>query len=156
MSAPNRPFSITVLVALQALVGVLALLSGITVIFARRVLPAAFPQIRPLTAISFTVGIVYVTFAVLDFVVAYGLWVGRKWAWVISIILSIFGIITAVFILFLRPRAGEVLALLIDLVIIFYLIQPRGEAYFGRKSAAVITPQAPNGGSKLDAPSQPL
>jgi len=134
---------------------VLTLLSGITVIFARRVLPAAFPQIRPLSAISFTVGIVYVTFAVLDFVVAYGLWVGRKWAWVISIILSIFGIITSVFTLFLRPRAGEVLALVIDLVIMFYLIQPRVQAYFGRRTIADISPHASNR-SNLGAPSQPL
>jgi len=148
LSTAKRPLSISVLVALQVLVGVLALLSGITVIFARRVLPEAFPQIRPLSPVTFTVGILYVIFTVLAFIVAYGLWVGRKWAWVIAVILSVFGIITSVFTLFLRPRAGEVTALIIDLVIMFYLIQPRVQAHFGRKSTAAITSSGLNGGSK--------
>jgi uncharacterized membrane protein (DUF2068 family) len=110
-----------------------------------------------MSTVSLAIGLVYVVFTVVDFVVAYGLWVGKRWAWVISIILSVFGIITAVFTLFLRPRAGEVLALLIDLVIIFYLIQPRVQAYYGQKSTAVVTPTEPgNGGSKLGVSSQRL
>jgi uncharacterized membrane protein (DUF2068 family) len=101
----------------------------------------------------FTAGVVLMVFALLDFVIAYGLWVGSKWAWVFSLLFSIFGIIAAVFSLFLRPRIGQAFALVIDIVILFYLMQPRVQAYFGRgplvgsaASGAVVS----GGGQKDD------
>ena len=135
MSTSTRSFSVTVLVILQILVGVLALIGGLAAILARMLMPEAFPQIRfPMTL--FTAGVAFIIFAVLDFVIAYGLWVGRKWAWVLSVVFSVFGIIIAVFSLFLRPRMGQLYALLIDLVILFYLMQPRVQSYF-RPSSSV-------------------
>jgi uncharacterized membrane protein (DUF2068 family) len=112
----------------------------------------------------FTAGVVFVVFAVLDFVIAYGLWTGKKWGWVLSLVLSILGVISAVFTLFLRPRVGEFLALLIDLAIILYLMQPRVQAYFGRRpvpierteSGAVMPAEEPKDyAPKLDGPSNP-
>ena len=138
MSTPTRSFSVTVLVTLQILVGVLTLLGGVAALFVRMLLPEAFPQIRPIPMTLFTTGVVFTVLAVLDFAIAYGLWVGKKWAWVLSLVFSAFGIITAIFSLFLRPRMGEFLALVIDLAIVFYLIQPRVQAYFERKPVVVI------------------
>jgi len=164
LSSSTRPTSVTVLVALQILVGVLALLSGAAALFVRILLPEAFPQIRPFHATLFVAGVVFVVFAVLDFVVAYGLWTGKKWGWVLSLVLSILGVISAVFSLFLRPRVGQFLALLIDLAIILYLMQPRVQAYFGRRpvriegteSGAVMPAEEPKDyGPKLDSPSNP-
>jgi cytochrome c oxidase subunit IV len=107
-------------------------------------LPEAFPQIHPLPSILFVAGVAFVIFAVIDFIIAYGLFVGKKWAWVLSIIFSVLGIVTAVFSLFMRPRMGEFLAMIIDLVILFYLMQPRVQAYFKR------TPSIGNTGSGGD------
>ena len=132
MSRSTRSLSVTVLVVLQTLVGVLALVSGIAAVFVRMRMPEAFPQIRPLRMALFTTGVAFIIFAVLDFVVTYGLWVGKKWAWILSLLFSVFGIIIAVLSLFLQPRIGQMFALVIDIVILFYLMQPRVQAYFQR------------------------
>jgi uncharacterized membrane protein (DUF2068 family) len=87
----------------------------------------------------FTAGVVFLVLAVLDFVIAYGLWSGKRWAWVLSLVFSVLGVMSSIFSLFLRPRIGEFLALVIDLAIVCYLIQPRVQAYFGRGAVAVET-----------------
>jgi len=150
LSTRTRPLSVSVLVSLQILVGLLTLLGGVAALFVRMLLPEAFPQLRPFHPTLFIAGVVFMIFAILDFVIAYGLWVGKKWAWVLSLMLSVFGIVTAVFSLFLRPRIGEFFALVIDLGIVFYVIQPRVQAYFGRRPATtVITTVENDNASKL-------
>jgi uncharacterized membrane protein (DUF2068 family) len=114
---------------------VLALLSGLVALMARMFLPETFPQIHLFPSVLLFAGVVFVIFAVIDFIIAYGLFVGKKWAWILSMIFSVLGIITAVFSLFMRPRMGEFLAMIIDLVILFYLMQPRVQAYFKRTSS---------------------
>ena len=160
MSRSTRSLSVTVLVVLQTLVGVLALVSGIAAVFVRMRMPEAFPQIRPLRMALFTTGVAFIIFAVLDFAIAYGLWVGRRWAWGLSLLFSVFGVIFAVFSLFLRPRIGQLFALVIDIVILFYLMQPRVQVYFGRRPPSVTAgPSAVASGAqrkdgvKLGAPS---
>ena len=154
MSTPTRSFGVTILVVLQILVGVLTFLGGVAALFIRMLLPETFPQIRPFPMTLFTTGIVFMVFAVVDFGIAYGLWMGKKWAWVLSLLFSAFGIISAIFSLFLRPRTGEFLALVMDLAIVFYLIQPRVQAYFGRRPMVVIAAEHDDG-SKLGVTSNP-
>ena len=139
-----------VLVALQVLVGLLTLLGGLAALIGRMLLPEAFPQIRPIPFTAFVAGIWFLIFSAIDFVVAYGLFVGKRWAWVLSAIFSVLGIFTAVFSLFMRPRMGEFFALVIDLVIVFYLMQPRVQAYFKSVSPTSTPVASGESGQKDD------
>ena len=83
---------------------------------------------------------VSILIASIDFVLAYGVWRGMRLAWYSSLGFSSLGIIAAVFALFLRPRTGELVSLVVDLVIAYLLIQPGVQRYFAISSAQ-LTPR---------------
>ncbi|HUK51477.1 MAG TPA: DUF2127 domain-containing protein [Terriglobales bacterium] len=149
MATPHRAITITVVVGLQALVGLLTLFDGLAALIGL-MLPETFPQIRPLRFTLFVAGIWFLIFSAIDFVIAYGLFVGKKWAWVLSAIFSVLGTITAVFSLFVRPRMGEFFALVLDLAILFYLMQPRVQAYFKPVTPVNATVSNDDGKQKVD------
>jgi uncharacterized membrane protein (DUF2068 family) len=60
-------------------------------------------------------------------IVAWGLWTGKKWAWVLALILGILGVISALFSL---PTG--IVSLLINGVIVYYLFTKPVKAFFGR------------------------
>jgi hypothetical protein len=120
-----------VLAVLHVILGILPLLGGFVLMVVGFVLPEMFPYVR-FAIRSATLGVGLVAFALMDFLLAYGLWRGKGWAWSVSLVFAVLGIILSVFALFVRPEVGELLSLIIDLVIVYYLIQPRVQAFFGR------------------------
>ena len=93
---PNRPIGITVLVILQ-------IVSGISDFMIAALLSAAFAV--PLSFFGMVlsgIGMFLIPFVALflilgvfSFVLAYGLWAGKHWAWITAIILSIIGLATS-------------------------------------------------------------
>jgi uncharacterized membrane protein (DUF2068 family) len=136
-----RPFGVTILAALEVILGVLVLLGGLTIVFAGFRLSEMFPQVRWFPARMTGVGIALLVFAVIDFALAIGIWVGKRWAWIAGLACAALGIMLGILSLFLRPGIGELVALVLDLVIIYYLMQPKVQAYFPkvRKAAAAST-----------------
>ena len=132
MTTSERPYGVTLLSALHILLGVLLLLGGLALLTVEFVLPEMFPHFRWFAMRSTTIGIGLLVFALIDFVLAYGLWSGRGWAWTVSLIFAVIGIVISVLSLFVRPGFGELLSLILYLVIIYYLMQPRVQAVFGR------------------------
>jgi hypothetical protein len=122
LSTSVRPIAVKLLVVLDVVLGVLALL------------PLLFPQIRPFPTFGIVNDLGSIAFALISFILAYGLWSGRRWAWVFSLIFSLFGIAASIFALFVRPRTGEFVSLVIDLVIVYLLMQPGVQRYFGKLS----------------------
>lgn len=122
MSSSVRPFAVKLLIVLDVVLGVLALL------------PLLFPQIRRFPTFGVINDVGSVVFALIPFVLAYGLWSGRKLAWVFSLIFSILGIAFSVLALFVRPRTGEFVTLIMDLVIVYLLMQPGVQRYFRKLS----------------------
>lgn len=136
MPAPKRPSSITLLVILQVLLGVLFLLGVFALTVGRFRLEEVVPHVRFLPLrLSFVV-ILLLLLGAIEFVLAYCLWNGMSWAWGASLVLAVLGIIFYVFSLFLRPGFGEIASLIIDLLVLYYLMQPRVQAYFKKSKVA--------------------
>ena len=76
------------------------------------------------------VGFIIIIIAVLDLGLAYGLWIGKSWAWIVSLVLAVLRIIGALIIL-VRGAFGPVVTLILDLVIVYYLTRPNVKAFFG-------------------------
>lgn len=141
LTTHERPVGVTALAALEAILGLLVLLGGLTIVIEGFILSDMFPRVRWFPTRMIGGGIALLVFAVIDFVLAVGLWVGKRWAWVAGLVCAVLGIMLGVFSLFVRPGIGEVIALVLDLVIIYYLMQPKVQAYFpkGQRAAAAST-----------------
>jgi hypothetical protein len=125
----TRPLGVTVIAILIIIAGILTLLVGVGSI-----------AVGPLTvlglvfvafgAISLAIGIAYL-------VMGYGLLKGRGWAWTISTIVLIIGIIIDLISL---PRviaagsnfSGDIVSIAISAFILYYLYRPHVKAYFGK------------------------
>jgi len=118
LSERDRPSGIIVLVILEILLGVLLLLGAVG-------------RYERASAHGEVAGMFMIILAALSFCFAFGLWIGKTWAWIGSIGLAVLGIILSVFILFIRPTLGEGVYLIANTVMIYFLIQPRVQRHFG-------------------------
>ena len=65
------------------------------------------------------------------FAVAYAFWTTQGWAWLLGMILALFGIINAIFVLFSTESVAQGLAVaILPLIVIWYLHQPKIKAAF--------------------------
>lgn len=108
----SRPLGITIITILMVIIGISILVNGI-------ILPYTFP--------------VHIVLAIAWFVLAWGLWTGRGWAWIITLILAI---ISAIFniISIISMNFGSIFSLIVNIIIIYYLYRPNVRAYFGRST----------------------
>jgi len=102
------------------------------------------------------IGVVIVIVGLLYLGLAWGLWTGKGWAWIVSLILAVLGIIFSI----VSLVAGGVIALLVlvlDAVIVYYLYRPNVRSFFGEykpatqaptTTQAVQTPAPSAGGSR--------
>jgi hypothetical protein len=126
----SRPLGITVLAILALAAAVPALLGGLALVGV-----AAFGTEVPVPdTFMYAVGAGTLLYAGLSLVLAYGFWTTRSWAWVAGIVLQVLGIVTAVsqFANGDRYLASMIAGLVLPVVIIVYLLQPRVRAAFGR------------------------
>ena len=127
---------------LHILLGVLLGFGGLTLPAVRFFLSETFPHARWFTSsVPLAIGITLVAFALIDFTLAYGLWVGRRWAWIVALTFAVLGIIITVPSFFVRPGFGGIIALITYLLVIYQLMQPRVQIFFG-SGLASSTPQS--------------
>jgi len=149
---PVRPVGISLLAVLEAIASFFMLFGGIALIGvaaflaaggwgtiaeeelqrAIRQLPWAsgFTGMRMMaltTAFLAVMGIIILLLAVIGFIMAWGLWAGKRWAWTITMILSAIGIVLGLFSL-----PGSIVSIIIYLAIIYYLTRPYVKAYYYR------------------------
>jgi len=118
MQEKTRPLGVTIIAILIVISGVLILIVGIGLIFV------------VFGAIPLAIGLAYL-------VMAYGLLNGRGWAWTISTIVLIIGIIIQIISI---PRtissgsslSGDIISIAISVFILYYLYRPHVKSYFGR------------------------
>ena len=132
----QRPFGVTILAVLQALLGILFLLGVLALTVAGFRLSEVVPHVRLFPVRFSVVMTVLFVLAAIDFVLAYGLWNGSTWAWKLSLIFAVVGIAFFIFSIFLRPGFGEITSLIIDVLALYYLMQPRVQGYYRKGSAA--------------------
>ena len=136
MSVRHRPGGVRLLAILQILLGTLFFLGAFALTVVGFGLPEVFPHVRFFPVRLFVVAIVLFVLAAIEFVLAFGVWSGFGWAWGSSLAFAVLGVVFFVFSLFLRPGLGEIVALITDLLVLYYLMQPRVQAYFGKGAAA--------------------
>jgi hypothetical protein len=123
-AAGARPTGITILAVLAAIGGILGLFGGFVVLLAGT---AIFGGAGAL------LGIAALAYAGLLIAAAYGFWTLQPWAWPLGVAVAIFGIVISVlYILGGQSIASQILGIVVDGVILYYLNQPGIRRLFGR------------------------
>ncbi len=110
----NRPLGVTIIAILAILGGIGSLVGGIALVAIIPLLGAAL----------IIIGLVY-------FGVAYGLWQGLKWAWIITLIVTVLAFISGLGSIIVG-NVGAAIPVIINAIIIYYLFRPNVKAYFGK------------------------
>ena len=146
----QRPVGISVISVLAALVGVCFFLGA--ALFAALSTAGDFLQsaietygstVIPdigslLTAIALGIAGVLTIFGVLYLVTAYGLWTGRSWAYMLSMVLLVLDIILG---LLLLP--GGIVIIIVAGVLLWYFMTPAVKAFLGQGSVSQAPPPLP-------------
>jgi hypothetical protein len=176
-----HPTGVTIIAILSIIGGIILLLGGIAFVAAGIALsslpPSAFEDenltaddsdiddlsgIPPSLVVGgpIAIGSVMIAIGIVPFIVAYGLLKGMRWAWTVTIVLSIISIVLSVIttiatvqaLLWLGlgiillpaetidsspqpPPFGAIAIIIISGVIIYYLYRPNVKAYFGKAAA---------------------
>jgi len=129
MSTAVRPTGVTILAVLEIISGAIAITFGI--FFGAMMGSAGMGMMgRDYGAVMGLISSVVVALGAVSFVMAWGLLKGKPWAWTVTLILTIISLI------FDLPSVN-IIGLIIDVVILYYLFRPHVKAYFG-KSAQVL------------------
>ncbi|WP_428325573.1 hypothetical protein [Nitrosopumilus sp.] len=124
-----RPTGVTILAILVIISGISAIAFGsIFSVLVGFVGASAFDMISG-TVMGIFSGAMIAT-GIVSFVMAWGLLKGKSWAWTLTIILTIISLIIDI-------PSMNVIGLVIDAVILYYLYRPHVKAYFG-KNAEVL------------------
>ncbi len=119
MSTKIRPTGVTILVILEIISGIIVI--GIGIFFATY---AAIIWID-LSAFLGVLSGVIIILGVASFVLAWGLLKGKSWAWSITRILTVISLVFDIL-------SQNIIGLIIDVVILYYLYRPLVKAYFGK------------------------
>ena len=114
----------------STIISILTILDGVLIVF----LGAAFLANGGLLigGIILAVGIGYLA-------VSYGLLNGRGWAWTVTVILSIIGIVIQIIsALSTSDIAFTTLGIGINAIILYYLYRPHVKAYFGKFPSTIL------------------
>lgn len=146
-SNTKRPIGVTIL-AVLAIIGGIALLIGgfFFIIFAGLLSGSSIDinsnssiDIASLSFLPMILGIIMIIIGIIYFAVSYGLFKGKTWAWIITIIVTIISlivqIVSAIIIGLLSGSieaalVSHVIGIIINGVILFYLSRPHVKAYF--------------------------
>lgn len=126
-----RPTGITILVVFEVLASLILLIGGIGLIAVGGLVAGGMPLPIPgMFAGAFVsiFGGVLLVLGLVGFVVCWGMWTGKGWAWLIALILAVIGVLIG-----LTSLPGGIVGLLINGFIAYYLWQPHVKAFFGKE-----------------------
>jgi hypothetical protein len=148
-AAKSRPTGVTIIGILTIIGGILMIGSGLTLAAVAAVIPvigsmgdqtnafqSQIPSSIPAEFIGvalLAVGIIFTIIGIISLVVAYGLFKAKKWAWTISVGLSIISIAMGV-ISIATGNIGSIVSIAISGVILYYLYKPHVKEYFGKQA----------------------
>jgi uncharacterized membrane protein (DUF2068 family) len=158
-----RPTGVTILGILFVIAGAFALLGGIATLVAIPFVANVNPNVignnelqlngqQPLltpseqTALTqgsgsiFTVlGALLIPLGIASLVVAYGLFKGKSWAWLVAVVLSTIGLVVNVISLVtanMGAITGALVGIAINAIVLYYLSRRNVRQYFGKVAAA--------------------
>jgi hypothetical protein len=146
MEKRERPLGVTILAILEAIGGIIYL-AGILIIglfleMIREFMPGTMPGAGFLKGfiglIVLIATIVLLILGLVSFLLAYGLWTGKGWAWTLTFIFSIIGILLG-----LISLPSGIISILINVLILYYLTRPHVKAFFGKAPPPIPPPPPP-------------
>jgi hypothetical protein len=139
--AAGRPTGATVITIIEAILGVLGALAALALIGFGTIAGglgglsdveggAAVGGI--LAGFGFFFGIILALIAILYFAIAYGVWNGRGWAWMLGVIVSIIAVVFGVLGLSGGVSVFNLIQLALPIVVLYFLWQPDVKRWLGR------------------------
>jgi len=132
MARVERPLGVTVLAVLDIITGILVIIGGIAI----AEIVMMFPMIADMTifaGFAATFGAVFggvlVIMGVIAFLVGWGFWKGKEWAWTLGVILYVICIILGLLPI-LRGDVSGIVGIIVGGVILYYLFKPSVRAWF--------------------------
>ena len=129
MQQKHRPLGVTIIAILTIIGGIGFLASGIAAV-------VAAPFLSDMEGLSAGIGAVLIALGIAYFVMAYGLWKGKGWAWTITLVLSFIGIAFGIASI-VTGNIGAVFHLIINIIVVYYLYRPNVKAFFGKSTTAI-------------------
>lgn len=149
-----RPLGVTIIAILAILGGIAQVIGGLALITLGSIISVSSPEIMnnnasseaavnigPLGIIPLIIGIILLIIGIIYFAVSYGLLKGKGWAWTITLIVTIIGliiqIVSAIFYAtithsILIALASHIIGIIINAVIIYYLQRSYVKAFFNK------------------------
>ena len=129
MSIKARPTGVTILAILEIISGVIAIAFGafFGTLMGSMGIGMMMGDGEALGAIFAAIGGITIALGAISFVLAWGLLKGKSWAWTITLILTIISLV------FDLPSLN-IIGIIIDVIILYYLFRPHVKAYFGKES----------------------
>ncbi|MFB2938441.1 hypothetical protein ACE1B6_24605 [Aerosakkonemataceae cyanobacterium BLCC-F154] len=133
----NRPIGVTILAVLQLINSIFATLGGIYILFFRTAIFQRIPETENLPqSPTFIAGfaIILIIIGLIGFLLAYGLYTLKGWAWLIALTLNILSIFSSLSAIIFNPtkKGGDTFGLIIASVIVYYLLRPEVKRAFGK------------------------
>jgi hypothetical protein len=124
MQQKHRPLGVTIIAILTIIGGIGFLASGIAAV-------VATPFLSDMGGLSAWIGAALIVLGIAYFVMAYGLWKGKGWAWTITVILSFIGIALGVVSIAIG-NIGAIFHIIINAIVVYYLYRPHVKVFFGK------------------------
>src|SRR5438445_13356940 len=139
MQRPSRPVGITILAALEILIGVVGLLASL-VIIGFSSLFSSLPRVGSLLgAVGLIIGEVVLFFSIIWLATGVGFLHGRGWSWTLGMIFSILSLLGAVGALTIGLITGGVGGLVFWCLMLYYLTRTHVKAFFGQGRLPITT-----------------
>ena len=123
MSEKKRPTVVKILVLIVVIGSIIPILAGVMMLTGGSAYEGYFMQ----ELLSQIVPTYTVLIGVIGLVAAWGLWIGRSWAWVIVLIIFIIGIIMD-----LVTLPTGIVGVVIDAIVLYLLLRPDTRRFCGK------------------------
>jgi hypothetical protein len=122
MSEKKRPTVVKILVLIVAIGSILPIMAGAMILAG-----GAFESYFLQELLSGIIGTYYVLVGVIGLVLAWGLWIGRGWAWILALVLHIIGIIMG-----LITLPTGIVGVVMDGIVVYLLMRRDTRTFCGR------------------------
>lgn len=119
MLSTVRPTGVTILAILEIISGIIAIAAGLLIATISSMIGIEFG------AIGGIISAIVIALGVASFVMAWGLLQGKSWAWTSTLVLTIISLIFDL-------AGANLVGLIIEGVILYYLFRPNVKAFFGK------------------------
>jgi len=152
---PSRPLGVTILVILQIISGIVDIVIGLLFALVYAVAASFLGMGLPgFALLLLPISLIFIAMGFFSFILAYGLWTGRRWAWTLSIVLALIGLGISTIGLFFGNYFNLVPMIFYTLILV-YLMTYNVRAFFGRLGYPMPYPPMPYPGYGQAPPPQP-